>query len=227
MMCKFDTDHVKQFGLTPAIVLGQMIEQYNDALEKNLVLESTWFRLNNRTILSRTGLITSYQDSIIKSFIKAGVISKRTYNREVYYQINDLTKKYDGFVLETKEDTQNKKRLYFINKLKNCVQTTNEELSKAYFEWIEEVYNKKNYLSVKAVSEAQSVIDEYANHDLDVALELLNIATVSTYADMHWAIIAYERFHKIYKNSPHSYLDSAKTTIYHSNDGRKLDDEIF
>ena len=228
MICTFNTDLVKKFGLNSAVILGQMIEQFNTAVEKNTVLDSEWFRLNSRVIFYRTGLITSYQDSVLKSLVKVGALSKRTYNQDVYYKINDLSKNYDGFVLETKEDTQNKKRLYFLNKLKACIHTTNDELSKAYFEWIEEVYNKKNYLSVKAVTEAQSVVDAYANHDLDIALELVNIATVSAYSDMHWAILAYEKFHKIYKNTPRSYLDSAKTNIYDSSSGnRVLDDEVF
>jgi hypothetical protein len=82
--------------------------------------------------------------------------------------------------------------------LKQYITVGNEELKQAFEDWIDGVYNNpKGFLSKKAVSLFQRDVDTFANGDLDVALKVLEIATVGGYREASWAI---EKFNKDYAN---------------------------
>ena len=52
-------------------------------------------------------------------------------------------------------------------------------------------------MSKKAVLYGQSVIDEFSNRDLDVALGVLAIAAMHGYRDMQWAVNKYKEQYKV------------------------------
>ena len=60
--------------------------------------------------------------------------------------------------------------------------------------WIESVVSKTKWISPKTVEAAQDAIDEYSHRNLDIALDILKIATANGYVDMIWAIKIYEQY---------------------------------
>ena len=85
------------------------------------------------------------------------------------------------------------------------ITTTNEELREAYSEWIDTVYTKQGWMSKKSVVLAQQMIDNFSNHNLDIALKIIDIATVNGYRDMEWAITNYKKNYHVnytYSNEP-------------------------
>lgn len=78
------------------------------------------------------------------------------------------------------------------DELKFLIKTDNGELRDAYMSWIDSVFAKQGWMSKKSVELGQKLIDSYSNRNLDVAIELLNIAAVGGYRDIQWAINSYE-----------------------------------
>lgn len=73
--------------------------------------------------------------------------------------------------------------------LKNKIQCSNDELLQAYRDWVDGVYaNPKGFLSIRSISVFQKTVDDFANGDLDLALKIIEIATVNGYRDCTWAI---------------------------------------
>ena len=86
--------------------------------------------------------------------------------------------------------------------LKSCINSTNAELRDAYAAWIDSVIAKQGWMSKKAVEVGQNLIDTYSNRNLDIALKLLDIASIGGYRDIQWAINEYEKniTHNVVKN---------------------------
>ena len=81
--------------------------------------------------------------------------------------------------------------------LKENIVTTNEELVQAYSDWIDSVLEKDGWMSKKAVICAQNVVDQNSDRNLDVALKILEIATINGYRDMTWAVNNFKKDYKI------------------------------
>lgn len=72
--------------------------------------------------------------------------------------------------------------------LKNNIYSTNDEMRVCYCEWIDSVMDKGGWMSKESVMSAQSVVDDFAKGNLDLALKIIKIATANGYRDMTWAI---------------------------------------
>ena len=81
--------------------------------------------------------------------------------------------------------------------LKTNIVTTNQELMSAYSDWIDAVYANKGWMSKKAIVVGQAVVDEFSKRNLDVALKLIEIATIHGYVDMTWAINRYNEQYNV------------------------------
>ena len=87
--------------------------------------------------------------------------------------------------------------------LKSHLKVQNTELREAYECWIDTIYDKQGWMSVKCVTVAETVVDDFSNHNLDIALKLLEIASVHGYRDIQWAINKYnQEFRVSYSTSP-------------------------
>ena len=81
--------------------------------------------------------------------------------------------------------------------MKSNIETSNTELRQAYENWIEAVCAKNGWMTKVHVIEAQKTIDNYNKEkDLDLALEIIKIATMGGYRDMNWAINDFIKSHK-------------------------------
>lgn len=200
------------FGLAEAVYLGQLLDINKKAVKKG-ALEENFLIIDRKYIEDRTTLSEEKQNNIDEKLMQVGILQKRNTN-SVSIDLNRLLSIIccdDDFVIEDlrsvfkKTSKRVSKSQAIIDELKSNIKTTNAELIAAYNEWIETVYTKQGWMSKKSVVLAQDVIDNFSNHNLDVALQVINIATVNGYRDMTWAINLYQKNFKVnytYQNIP-------------------------
>ena len=57
-------------------------------------------------------------------------------------------------------------------------------------------------MSKRSVISGQQVVDEFSHRDLDVALKLIEIASIGGYRDMTWAVNSYKDNYKVQYRIP-------------------------
>lgn len=218
-------------GLHQAIYLSELISINDKAISKHKT-NNNYFELNRQYIYERTTLTFDEQLSIESKLEKIGVLQKPQNDENSMFLnisvittmmmsedeelINDISK------IVKKRTRKSSQKQEMFQKLKSAVKTKNEELIQAYGQWIESVVAKRGYMPKKAVTVAQQVIDSYSQHNLDVALKLLQIATIGGYRDITWAINSYEKnnFYKMKMSVPlqakniQSSQDVSKQTVF-------------
>lgn len=220
MICTYNSDLVKNLGLHTAIMLSLIQEQYISAKEKGLLKENKFFLLDKNCITKNTGFTQQEQESILKSLIKWGVVQQQT-KKELFiisYDETFDTEDCSGYKYVDKLTQKELERSAKIKFLRTKIETQNTELLQAYFDWIDAAYDKNGWLAPKSVEVAQRLIDSFTNRDLDIALDILTIATMGGYRDMEWAI-------NTYKDKSRT-LPKVKTTITQQTNSR-LTDEVF
>lgn len=183
------------FGLEAAVYLSAV--QHQDGVN-NIIEEGVDFIvLNREKIKDITTLSIESQRNIDKIFSDIGVFEFSSKDRlhmnynmllSIYNDANDSILK-DMVPKITKKKT---KADAIRDELRTLIKTDNSELRDAYSSWIEAVFAKQGWMSKKSVELGQKLIDEYCNRNLDTAIEILNIASISGYRDIQWAINSYE-----------------------------------
>lgn len=219
-------------GLHAAIYISELMNINDKAIRKNK-LNDNYFKLTREYITKRTTLDEKEQLDIEQNLLKLGILEKGEDNDDLSLNITTLT------TLMMSSDEQLLENVQKLTKLKNKtpkatkaekikeelktnVVTSNQELREAYFEWIDAVYAKQGWLSKKAVVCAQSQVDEFSKRNLDVALKLIEIASINGYRDMEWAINKYKsQFNVSYKltSTPNTSTPTTRTT--------ELSSEVF
>jgi hypothetical protein len=190
-------------GLHAAIYISELMNINDKAIRKNKT-EENCFNVDREYLCKRTTLPQEEQIEIEKTLIKIGILTKpKTDTNCICLNINVLTsllvsndEKLYGDIKQLSKSKKQTKADKIRQALKDNIITTNEELKQAYDEWIDAVYAKQGWMSTKSVSVAQRTIDEYSNRDLDVALKIIEIATINGYRDMEWAINKYKTDYK-------------------------------
>lgn len=213
-------------GLHTAIYLSEIMNIQDKAIRKNKI-NGNYFKLDREYIASRTTLCEKEQLEIEQNLLKIGVLEKGEFSNELCLNITTLTtimmdvgEELIGTVkklIKAKQKAPRATKAEQIKSgLKQHIETTNEELREAYCDWIDAVYSKQGWLSVKAITHAQEVVDNFSKRDLDIALRVIEIATISGYRDMQWAVDRYS------KNSTINYKVLPPTT-----DKASLSEEVF
>lgn len=190
-------------GLHTAIYISELMNVNDKAIRKNK-LNDNYFNLKRQYITSRTTLTEEEQLNIEQNLLKLGILQKGETEDDLLLNISTLTtimmSTDEQLLDDVKEIIKPKKRKSKSTKaekikdnLKAYIITTNEELKTAYENWIEAVYDKDGFMSKVCVTSAQQVVDEFSSRNLDVALELLKIASTHCYRDMTWAINVYKK----------------------------------
>ena len=186
-------------GLKMAVYLSELMNINNKAIHKRKTNSKYGFILDRDYITIRTTLTKEEQLDLDKTLVEFGVLEL-----EDSYLNLDINKLASILMSDSKELVQDVKRLVkkqpkptkrqsIADGLKGNIVTTNGELIEAYSEWIDAVMAKSGWMSKKAVVEGQRVVDSISNHNLDVALKIVSIATVNGYRDMTWAVDVYKR----------------------------------
>lgn len=227
-------------GLETAVYLNELMNINEKAVRKNKITDNC-FIIDRKYIESRTTLNTERQQELEVNLIKLGILEHSS-NDNINLNITALTsilaapdedlKAITKIAKKTKAaNSKTAKQEAIINSLKGSIVTTNEELINAYGEWIEAVVAKVNWMSKKAVTSAQAVIDEFSNRNLDVALKVLEIATINGYADMTWAIKSYKRNYNVSYQEVAGFYSTPSTSTTSSTSTPKpkvrLSEEVF
>ena len=75
--------------------------------------------------------------------------------------------------------------------LKKLIRTNNPELRDMYCMWIDAVMSKLRWMSELSVRKGQDIVDAFSNYDLDVALDVVEIAALNGYRQMEFAVKRY------------------------------------
>lgn len=188
-------------GLESAIYISELMNINSKAVKKSKVQDG-FMTVDRGYLEQRTTFTEKKQLEIEQQLVKCGIISKskddeNTMLLDVSVIAALLTADSDEIrndiakVIKKKANTRTKSEV-IISQLKENIVTKNEELRKAYEDWIESVYAKQGWMSKKSVVSGQAVVDEFSNHNLDVALKIIEIASISGYRDMNWAVNTYK-----------------------------------
>ncbi len=227
-------------GLETAVYLNELMNINEKAVRKKKI-DDNIFIVDREYIQSRTTIEPIKQEELETNLIKLGILEKTEKSNNINLNITALTsilaapeedlKGIAKIAKKTKNSTsKSTKTEQIVNSLKGNIVTTNEELNNAYSEWIEAVVAKVNWMSKKAVVAGQQQIDEFANRNLDVALKVIEIATINGYADMSWAINSYKRNYSVpYQVNPMTTapMSESSNTSNGSKPKVRLGTEVF
>lgn len=216
-------------GLHSAIYLSELMN-INDKAVKKSKTKDNYFTVNRKYITSRTTLSIEEQVKIDEQFRELGLLKiGETSKDDLILDIGVLTSILAGdesilvdlkkIVKNSKSKTRGTKTQQLCEQMKTYIKTTNTELYAAYCDWIDAVYAKLGWMSKKAVEVGERMVDETSNHDLDVALKILEIATVNGYKDMTWAVDMYK------KNYRPTY--NIKSSVKPQDRSTGVGDEVF
>ncbi len=243
----FNIKIAETFDLQTAVYLTELINISNKANLKGKTDSEGFFTVDRKYITKRTTLKVEEQRKIDKQMYSIGVFKlsnlnndKILFNIEVLaglissedvQLLKDASKTVKANTIEAKQEAKQSKRQIIINSLKNNIHTGNEELDQAYKGWIDGVYaNPNGFLSNRSINIFIKTLDEFTNGDLDLALKILEIATVGGYRDCTWAIDSFNKNYKdtYYKKSrtQSPIVDSKMEEHYNT---RKIDlsNEVF
>ena len=224
-------------GLKAAIYLSQIMDINEKAIRKNKI-DNNFFTIDRKYVESRTTLTRDEQVAIEKDLLNIGILEKdaekkntislniTTLTSIMMTPDEDLLKDISSLSKTKKKRTKSE---VIEDNLKDNVLTTNEELRDAYYEWIESVITKKGMMTKAAVIHAQPTLDAFCDRNLDVALKVLEIASIHGYEDINWAINSYNKEFKVSYNVPEKTKEQACNRManmtFHVRS--KIGDEVF
>lgn len=106
--------------------------------------------------------------------------------------IKKVKKEMKSSTTKAKKETQ---KSIMIKNLKESITCSNYELLTALREWVDSICNNPKYgwLSKTAIKNFQDTLYDYTKGDLDMALRIVQIASIQCYRDCSWAIQVYEK----------------------------------
>lgn len=215
-------------GLHPAIYISELLNINEKAVRKDKVADNC-FKVVRSYITKRTTLSIEEQKEIDALLVSIGVLKVNPESSDaltldltmltslVSAEPTDIEKLKK--IVNTSKPKKRTKAQVIIDQLKTLVVVENEELRQAYYDWIDAVNAKQGWMSAKSVTVGQKTIDAYCNHNLDLALQLLEIASMGGYRDIQWAINTYEKNYKLNYRIPAAPVKQRVTTA--------LSEEVF
>lgn len=196
----FNSKIAKLVGLKAAIYVAEILNIYDKATRKNVLSEDRYCTIDRDYVETRTTLTTEEQLEA-EDVLKTSNILETAADGSVYLNVNTILNLLASFTApvpvvhkKKKSPLVRTKREAAFDALKEEICTENEELKQAYEDWIDAVCaNPKGFLSRKAVKIFQENVERFANHNLDIALKVIDLATVGGYRDATWAIDLYKK----------------------------------
>lgn len=200
---------IKVFGLPTAVYLTEIISIYKKAIRKNKIQDG-YFKLDRKYVNNLLDLSIEEQLVCDSNLIKTGVLKRlpedpnmMKVDLNLYLSIlsSEDVKLIEDVRKEMKTTrpkvVKTSQRQLQINALKDSIKCSNFELLEALRGWVDGVYaNPKGFLSKMSIEIFQNTLNNYTQGDLDLALRIVQIATVQGYRDCQWAIDLYERDQK-------------------------------
>lgn len=195
----FNIKLAQLLGLESSIYLSALIDINEKAYRKDKIIDDGFFVVDRDYVEQRTTLNKTRQSKIESELSRVGILQLS--NEYIKINLEILT----SLVLEENEDirkdlssfrkaaTAKSKGDYILNNVKNNIdQTLPEELQQAYSNWLDSVYAKFNFINKQTLFNAQNEVNAAANHNLDIAIDIINIAAANGWKDMRWAVKVYK-----------------------------------
>ena len=238
----FNIELAHKVGLESAVYCAELLNIYKKAYNKKKLIDNEYIKLDRNYIYDKTSLLIEDQLRCDLNLTKINLIKKNKDNPDVIkldiqllasiISSDDIKLKENIKELVTKKSPKGLKessRQYMISELKNSIVCSNYELLTALRGWVDGVYaNPKGFLSKQSIKLFQDTLNNYTQGDLDLALRIVNIATIQGYRDCQWAINSYEDDLKIKKKNLIQYStvnNQVRTTEQVKAD--KLSNDIF
>ena len=197
---------ISLFGLNTAAYFTLLISIYKKALRKNKV-DGEYFTLDRDYVRKTLGLSEEEQLICDHNLMMLSILKKSAddpnkikidFNLYVSTLASEDVKLIENVRKQMKvlhpKTVKKSQRQILINNLKDSIQCSNYELLTALRGWVDGVYARPNgFLSKAAIKLFQDTLNNYTKGDLDLALRIVQIATVQGYKDCQWAINIYER----------------------------------
>lgn len=232
----FNVKLAEILGLHPAIYLALIMDINEKAIRKSKT-NKNFFTIDRKYVTKRTTLSEQEQRDIETNLIKVGIL-ERSATEANTIQLNlttltsilmtpdesllkDISKKVKAI---PKVSVQDAKMTRIANEMKSNIITPNPELRTAYCNWIDAVLQKDGFMNKTAVMAAQAAASRFANRNLQVELQLLEIATINAYRDMNWAINAYNKDYKVNYSIQNPVTPTVTPSVVTK---PRLSDEVF
>lgn len=216
-------------GLNTAIYISEIANINSKALHKDK-LDKNFFVLDRKYLTERTTLTEKEQIKIEKNLFDSQILQKAEDDPDKLYLnievlIKVLTEKENALAAELQTAAKEKKpkkadkRAYCIENAKRVVTATDPFLRQAYFNWIETVYDKYNFISNATVFSAEAFVNSYSGGNTSIAIGLVNKAASLGYKDINYAVQYFKDEQATLKNISKSKPINAS--------GILLSDEVF
>ena len=219
-------DAIRVFGLNTAVYCSELSNIYKKAVEKKKLYDGQYFKVDRNYIEKQTSIPVEEQLKCDLNLVKVNVIKISENDPDIIYidieVYASILSSEDVKLLDTvsaKVKAKNVKgskasqRERIIVNLKSSIECKTVPVLVALRDWIDSVMSDpKKYLSVQQVSLFKEKLDEYCNGDLQMALKLIEIATIHQYVDCQWAINAYEKDKQIQSSIQKSNAAIRKTS---------------
>ena len=197
---------IQLFGLQTATYLTELLTIYGKATKKGKLVDDNYFKVNRSFISDLLSLSSEEQLVCDANLAKTGLLKKHSDDPDVvkldlqmYLSLiaNDDVKLIENVKKEMSikrpKGVKQSQRQQWINTLKDSVQCSNYELLTALRDWVDGVLARPNgFLSKSAIKIFQDTLNNYTKGDLDLALRIVQIATVQGYKNCEWAISIFE-----------------------------------
>lgn len=195
------------FGLSGAVYLSELVTIYHKAVKKKKTIDDDFFKVDRKYISEKTTLTLNEQLVVDQNLIKLSILKKHDddpniikLDLKLLLSIidSDNEELLDDISIKAKikspKGVKESQRQAIISNLKNSIICSNYELLTALRDWVDSIYSKPSgYLSKTAITTFQTTLNNYTQGDLDLALKIVQIASIQGYKDCQWAINAYEK----------------------------------
>ena len=204
----FNVKVANVMGLHAAVYVNEILNITQKAQQKRKIVDG-YVTIDRDYVHHRTTIFPEEQISIDKKLVGIGVLSVAENNPDnIQLSVDTLANLVaadDANLLrkvtkltEVKSVVQSSTKMSMRQKtileLKDFIKCSNEELLNAYRDWVDGVYaNPKGYLSKRAIIVFQRDVDEFARGDLDLALKIIEIATINGWRCAEWAINTFKK----------------------------------
>lgn len=232
----------KVIGLNAAVYCDELTKIYSKAKAKNKLIDNDYFKVDRKYVSLKTTLTIDDQLVADLNLSKIGIIKKHNDDPDILKLdlsilgsiiISDDEKELDNIAKKVKTASprgiRQSQRQQTIISLKDSIECSNYELLTALRNWIDAIYaNPNGYLSKSVIKTFQDTLNNYTQGDLDLALKIVQIATIQGYKDCQWAIAVYEKDQKIQKQQEmFANKRLPRVTNQKSVDDVGLGDEVF
>lgn len=214
---------INVLGLTESVYCSELLNIFQKALRKNKLYDG-FFRVDRDYIFKRTTIVIENQLLIDKKWesfdlIKINPLDVNMIKLNSDLLVTLLTEEDVDSIKKLKENLQIKLKkiksheeiqegkIKRLQNLKDKVYCSDAELRQALEEWVEAIFIKFNgaKFTNKDVELFKTTLKGYSN-DVDVALEIVRLATKLGYKECQWAINVYEKNRKHLKETNNNIL---------------------